>query len=399
MTRNAAFFIFYAAAGTMIASGQTLNTLVLFNSADGYQPMYNTLAQDSAGNLYGTTEYDGPNGGGTLFKVSPTGSLTTIYAFTDIGSMGPSYPSGSLVLGQDGTLYGTSQGGGSDDHGSVFKLSPDGTLTTLYSFTVSGGGGQPTGGLIMGKDGNLYGTTTLGGSYSHGSVFRITPQGALTILHSFHASDGSDVEAGLWQGQNGELFGSAREGGADTVRYHCCGAIFKITPAGEFTLLHTFHPNGFDGATPTSAPIIGSDGNLYGTTSAGGAHGYGEIYRIDPAGSLTVLYSFSSSDGAYPLGGLTLGSDGNLYGTTSAGGPSCTVSEDGCGTIFQITNAGALTTLYFFSGADGDEPSGTLLEGSGGNFYGTTITGGYRGASSGDGTVFSLTTSLGTSRR
>jgi uncharacterized repeat protein (TIGR03803 family) len=374
----------------IVCCAQTLTSLVQFDYTNGYQPQYDLLAQGADGNFYGTASLGGASAQGTVFRMSPAGSLTTIHNFTFTDG---EFPSGALVLEADGTLYGTTQSGGASGVGTIYKLSPSG-LTTLYSFT-SADGGQPVAGLIRGRHGHFYGTTYSGGAYARGSIFEVTPQGVLTTLHSFHSSDGSRIYGGLVQAPNGDLYGTASKGGAEQGggRTNCCGTVFKISPEGVFGTLHIFQ--GPDGATPMAGLILAGDGNFYGTTSYGGAFGDGTVFRMNPEGALVTLYSFGGPDGLYPEGGLVQASDGNLYGATVLGGPSCDVSYDGCGTIFRITTAGTLTTLVFFSGADGDGPNCTLMQGADGSLYGTTFTGGYRGASSGDGTVFRLT--LGTS--
>ena len=268
-------------------------------------------------------------------------------------------PVAGLVQASDGNFYGTTTLGGSSGDcsypdvggcGTVFKLTPSGTLTTLYSFCSQpncADGGWPDGGLVQATDGNFYGTTSRGGVSSNcpgpyvsgcGTVFKITPSGTLTTVYSFNYTDGSEPWAGLVQGTDGSFYGTTEWGGT-----YGHGTVFKITPDGTLTTLHSF--NYADGSSPLGALVQATDGNFYGTTEEGGAAGPGTVFRITPSGALTTLRSFDGSDGEYP-NGLVQASDGNFYGTTGGGGANC--SPYGCGTVFKITLSGTLTTLYSF---------------------------------------------------
>jgi uncharacterized repeat protein (TIGR03803 family) len=326
-----------------------------------------------------------------VFKVTPTGTLTTLYSFcseTGTTSYGAATcldgdkPEGSLIQADDGNFYGTASDGGVNGAGTVFKITPSGALTTLYSFcsqTERNGsgaftcldGGEPFAGLIQGTDGNFYGTTFGGGTNGLGTLFQITPAGALTIVYSFCSQT-------------------------------------RTTSYGA--------PICLDGAGLESGLIQASDGNFYGTTSGGGATsdsedagdgGAGTVFKITPTGALTTLYSFCSLkdssgqcvDGEYPQGVLIQANDGNFYGTTSGGGAS-DVLENVAGTVFRITPAGALTTLYSFCSElspgesgfcfNGDAPQGGVIQAGGGNFYGTAESGGLNDG----GAVFKLSVSL-----
>lgn len=289
----------------------------------------------------------------------------------------------------------TACGGGSSippvsSSGSNTGTSPPVEYTVLYSFAGgSSDGANPTG-LIQASDGNFYGTTLGGavqGQGQYGTIYKITPQGAETVLHSFGPSnaDGYLPEAGLVQASNGNLYGTTAEGGANTscASGAGCGTIFMISPSGSgYTVLYSFGAAG-DGASPMAALIQGSDGNLYGTTSAGGASGHGTVFKFDPATNTeSVVYSFAGgpSDGGAPYSSVLQSSNGNFYGTTTTGGSSET------GTIYAITSAGE-TVVYAFAGSDdGANPYAGLLLGSDGNFYGTTPLGGGTNA----GTIFTF---------
>lgn len=303
-----------------------------------------------------------------------TASVTTIHSFGN-GSDG-SHPSGRLVLAGDHNLYGTTRGVGG---GTVFSITPAGGLTTLHYFTNSGpDGANPNDGLIQDRDGNLYGTTEKGGANAGvGTVFQFSSKGEFTTLHTFAGPDGASPFAGLVQGSDGNFYGTTENGGSNSA-----GTVFQITPAGNFNSLHSFTGAATDGGSPKAGLIQGADGNLYGTTSGGGASGQGTAFSITPAGAVTILHSFSGPDGSGPTAALLQGADGYFYGTTYLGGSS------GVGTVFRITSAGAFASLYSFpGGADGAYPSAALVQGADGNFYGATGNGG----AGSDGTVFLIT--------
>jgi uncharacterized repeat protein (TIGR03803 family) len=398
--RNAPIMLVLLAIMAFASAAQTLTTLTSFKGMDGSDPYTAPLVQGTDGNFYGTTAYGGANcptvGCGTVFKLTPRGVLTTLYSFCAQPSCTDGiYPFAGLIQAIDGNFYGTTaQGGAYDEHGgTIFKITSAGKLTTLYSFcaqTNCKDGRDPTGGLFQGADGNFYGTTFSGGignaqycTGGCGTIFKITPKGTLTILHSFagYPTDGSGPNAGLTQASNGKLYGTATFGGvSSTCPLGCNGTVFEITPGGSLTTLHSFTASVGDGATPYDGLVLGNDGTLYGTTLNGGASGSGTIFKITSGGVLTKIYSFCSQpecpDGLQPKAGLTLATDGNLYGTTS--GPTVF----GVGTVFKITSAGTLTTLHTFCSKgypacpDGSFPYAGLLQATNGKFYGSTSAGG-----------------------
>ena len=382
--------LLFAVSGTTCA--QTLTTLFDFASSalgsaltgttDGAFPEALTVGPD--GNLYGTTDAGSvplsawPFPLGTIFEITPTGTMTTLHSFTGQDSVGGGGPLAGLTLGPDGNFYGTNASGGPSNHGGIFRVTPTGSLTTLFWFNGADGSSPET--LTLGPDGNFYGTTEGGGGYNHGTIFRVTPAGTLTMLYSFGGATGalpSSPYAGLTLGRDGNFYGTTSGGGqlGGASNY---GTIFEITPAGTLTTLHTF--SGADGSSPESALTLGLDGNLYGATQLGGANNYGTIFKITPVGTLTTLHNFGVTDGRSPEAALTLGPDGNFYGTTQLGG------ANNYGTIFKITPAGTLTTIHSFNGTDGWSPEAALTLGPDGSFYGTTQLG---GAKSG-GTIFRL---------
>jgi uncharacterized repeat protein (TIGR03803 family) len=390
---------FFCAVAVIASPAQTFKSLVSFNGADGAYPYYGSLVQGLDGNFYGTTLNGGANDYGTVFKISPGGTLTTLYSFcSKKDCTDGSWPGAGLVLATDGNFYGTTWLGGAYAYGpkcssygcgTVFKITPGGTLTTLHNFDGINGA-SPIAGLVQATDGNFYGTTTGGGVYYGGTVFKITPGGTLTTLHSFSGTCGSSPIAGLVQATDGDLYGTTENGGA----YSYWGTVFKITPGGMLTTLHSF--DGTDGGIPIAGLVQATDGNFYGTTeeagvssgcqAAGIGDGCGTVFRITPGGTLTTLHAFDFTDGLNPSGVLVQATDGNFYGTTANDGG--TVG----GTVFKITPSGTLTTLHSFDYTDGARPYAGLVQATDGNFYGTTNAAG--GANS-YGTVFSLAVGLG----
>jgi uncharacterized repeat protein (TIGR03803 family) len=360
-----------------ISSAGTFTPLYSFTGgADDGEP--SGLVQGSDGDFYGTTQF----GEGTVFKISANGTLTPLHSFV-AGDDGED-PEAGLVKGSDGDFYGTTYSAGSNGVGIVFKISAGGAFTPLYSFTGDDGGKNPEAGLVQGSDGSFYGTTQYGGTNGDGTVFVVSSSGAFTSLYSFTGTGGREPEAGLVQGSDGDFYGITYFGGSNSY-----GTVFKISAGGTFALLHSFN-NGADGAYPAAALVQGSDGNFYGTTTAGGTNGgYGTVFKISTAGMLTPLHSFAGgSDGSVPQANLVQGSDGNFYGTTEAGGMTTETSPQGFGTVFKITASGALTQLYSFTGGNnGEEPETALVQSSDGSFYGTT----YSGGEGKEGIVFSLT--------
>ena len=287
-------------AAAIVAPAQSFTTLVNFNRTNGAVPYYASLVQGTDGNLYGTTSTGGntscnpPKGCGTVFKVAPTGTLTTLY---DFDLTHGKYPFAGLVLGTDGNFYGTTTNGGVNNEGTVFRMTPEGKLTTLLSFNNLVNGAYPYAGLVQGTDGNFYGTTTYGGADGVGTIFRITPAGKLATLHDFTGgSDGANPFAPLIEGTDGNFYGTAYNGGSNY------GTVFKLAPDGAFTTLHSF--NYTDGGYPFGGLVQDTNGSFYGTTLFGGAIGVGTVFRIASGGALTTLHSFDSTDGANPSAGL-----------------------------------------------------------------------------------------------
>jgi uncharacterized repeat protein (TIGR03803 family) len=350
---------------------------------------------DGKGTLYGTTEYGGNYGyyGGTVFKLTPSGTETVLHSFNPGDSTDGVGPYAGLVRDAKGNLYGTTYGGGAYGSGTIFEVTRKGKQTILYSFNPGNGtdGANPEGALVLDKKtGDLYGTTFRGGAYGSGTVFELTPSSAETVLYSFNPGNGTDAEnpyAGLVMDKKGNLYGTS---GGGAYKY---GAVFEVTPSGTETVLYSFNGgNGTDGYAPFGGLVLDRKGNLYGTTKYGGGPlicgslGCGTVFKVTPSGDETILYRFGarSGDAIYPFAGLVRDKNGNLYGTTLAGG------AQGNGVVFKLTPSGAETILYSFNpgnGTDGYQAYGGLAIDKGGNLYGTTEVGGAHGY----GTVYKVT--------
>jgi uncharacterized repeat protein (TIGR03803 family) len=307
-------------------------------------------------------------------------TYSVLYSFN--GGADGATPDAALVLDASGNLYGTTAAGGSANFGTVFKLDPGGTKTVLYSFTGGADGKAPYAGLVLDPSGNLYGTTQLGGASNFGTAFKVDTAGTETVLHSFTGgADGRIPNAPLIRDSTGNVYGTTTTGGASGY-----GTVFKLNTAGTLTVLYSF-AGGADGGFPLGGLVRDSAGNLYGTTNDGGLpnacfvgyFGCGVVFKVDMTGTETVLYTFTGgADGGESQAGLTLDAMGNLYGTTAAGGTGDS------GVVFKIDRAGVETVLHTF-GSGGVEPFGGVILDAAGNLYGTTNNGG-----SGYGSVFQL---------
>ena len=381
------------------ANAQTVTSTILhsFSGADGRAP-FASLVQDGSEDFYGTTYLGGSGnvcdlGCGTIFQISASGAFTTLYSFS--AGADSAEPYDNLILGTDGNFYGTTAGGGAElaggclySCGSIFRITSTGSLTTLYSFSgYPLTGAEPFANLIQTSDGSLVGTTALGGTYSScgsgtfgcGTVFELSPSGTLSSF-SLSGSNGEFPSGNLTAGTDGNYYGTTQGGGNTNCGNAGCGTVFKVSPSGVITTLHAFAGTP-DGYQPYAGLLLGSNGNFYGTTELGGTNNYGTIFMITPAGVLTTLHSFDGTDGKSPRSALVEDAGGNLYGTTYSGGPV------GFGTVFQLAPSGVLTMLHGFqTGTDGEQPVSGVIIGSDGALYGTTSNGGAVGY----GTIFKL---------
>jgi uncharacterized repeat protein (TIGR03803 family) len=321
------------------------------------------------------------------------------------GSLDGILPVAELVADSAGNLFGTASQGGASNWGTVFKISPDGAFTLLYSFTGGSDGGNPGGPLYIDKGGNLFGMTMSGGKAGCGEfgqgcgvVFELSPSGTYSVLYAFSGGKDGDLPAGgLLADKEGNLYGTTQTGGASGSG--CggfgCGVVFRLSQGGILTVLHSFL--GSDGAFPSSGVIMCHNGNLCGTTRKGGTgcrldpSGCGTVFELSPKGNLKVLYSFSGSDGFLP-NALYRDRKGVLYGTTRAGGPRCSLNTLGCGVVFDLSPEKSFTIRHAFKDREGAAPYGGLIADNDGNLYGTTNTGGDQGCTGlyGCGTVFRL---------
>ena len=358
----------------------------------GGSAAYGNLIQASDGNFYGTSYLGGASGNGVVFRITSAGVYTVVHTFATATTDGAN-PYGGLIQGTDGNFYGTTVNGGATGYGTVFKMlatSPY-TVTLLHSFSTGTTDGQhPYAGLVQGTDGNFYGTTYAGGTTGYGVVFRILAASpyTFTVMHYFSAAttDGEHPSCVLLQGTDGNFYGTTRAGGATGY-----GTVFKVLAASPYTLtlLHSFSSVTTDGETPFAGLMQGTDGYFYGTAEGGATKSYGMVFKMSPTSpyTLTVLHSFTGSnvDGEYPYAALVQGTDGNFYGTTDLGGPT------NGGTIYEVSS-GTYTVLHSFTydtAADGYYPYAGLVQGTDGNFYGTTYSGGVDFY----GTVYKLTVS------
>ena len=399
---------------------------VLYNftgGADGGSPDAGVI-RDEAGNLYGTTYGGGSAGAGVVFRLDRKGNETVLYSFTG-GTDGGS-PVAGLIRDEDGNLYGTTSSGGNLSSplchgigcGVVFRLDSSGNETVLHSFSGGADGDYPTAGLIRDAWGNFYGTTESGGNGSSscpfgsggcGVVFKLDPWGKETVLYTFSGgADGAIPDASLIRDKAGNLYGTAQLGGNSSSPLCItfgCGVVFKLDRWGKETVLYAF-TGGADGSGPYASLVRDAAGNLNGTTGYAGNlssplcapfGGCGVVFKVDPTGKETVLYTFTgAADGSTPFGGLTAGGNGvgdpvgNLYGTTSSGGnltsPSC-AGSGGCGVVFKVNPSGKQTVLHAFSGTDGSFPFLENLLKHQGSLYGTAVGGGTYGA----GVIFKVT--------
>jgi len=337
-----------------------------FDGTHGSEPVEEVLAEDKDGNMWGTTLGGGDRGDGTIFKLTPDGSITTIYSF-DVWTA----PFG-LVLGVDGNFYGVGV-----SSGVVYRVTPLGEYTVLHTFR--GDDGTTPSALIQAKDGSFYGTTQAGGSKGGGTIFKITPAGVFTKLYDFESYQPYQQRS-LMQANDGMFYGVALLGGSSKACTGGCGTVFRFNPTGKFKVIHEFAAT--DGSGPNSL-MQARDGRFYGTTYEGGdltkcqsydvKVGCGTVFRINTKGThFKTLRMFEQSNGNNPEGPLVEGPDGRFYGVCESGSPRKTAG----GNVYSIGPSGSLKILHVFSGPDGLFPEGGLLQHSNGKLYGTTQEGG-----------------------
>jgi uncharacterized repeat protein (TIGR03803 family) len=349
---------------------QTYKDLYSFTATGPHEFNGGRLAQGRDGNFYGESQ-EGGTGNGTVFKISRSGTPPIVIHKFD-GTDG-AMETGGMTLGADGDLYGDTSKGGSADKGVTFKVTPAGVETVLHKFTGSSGGASPSGALVVGNDGDFYGTT----SSDPAIVYKVSSAGNFTPLQTLTALQGNQGGQ-LIQATDGSFYGGMKMGGSGD------GTAFKVTPEGVVTVLHTF--DGTQGSDAAAGMVEVGSGAFIGTTANGGTNNDGVIYSLTTASSFAVIRDMDgSTDGSLP-GSLTVGSDGNLYGTSANGGGSAN-----CGTIFKVTPSKEFSVVYTFDGTDGCHPEGYLTQGTDGKFYGMTNAGGVHDK----GVFFSLDMGLG----
>ncbi len=392
------------------AQAQTMNYFADFNGSNGWEP-YASVVQATDGNFYGAGTNGILGGGGNMFRMTPSGQITSIYEFCSLpGCADGAGVESAPVVGSDGNLYGVTVGGGGNSltgsaGGTVFQMTLDGKLKVVYTFCSMSNcaDGATPNGIILGGDGNFYGTTVYGGvgDGGPGVIFKVTPDGAYTRLHAFCAetncTDGDKPFFPPVQGNDGNLYGVAGDGGTLGG-----GVFYKVTPSGDYSVIYNFcnfqNSACLDGGYP-NAIAKDAEGNFVGT-AIGGTSGYGVIFKITPSGQYTVLHNFAPNGNmGGPQTPLTLASDGNLYGTFNGSG-SGTWGPFGRGGIYAVTSKGGFKMLYGFCpscNSSGFSPLDPLFQGTDGNFYGTTAfggIGGWKGEAYGFGTVFQFSNNL-----
>lgn len=374
-----------ASAPCDFARGADFKILYSFDTSEAFGPQ--GLASDKAGNLYGTLCCGGEFGYGAIYRLTPDGERTILYSFRNAEDGGIAEP--GLARDKNGDLYGTTGIGGNNEGGTAFRLGADGAFETIHAFGAAGDGSVPDGYLIRDGAGNLFGATYAGGAKDAGTIFRLSPHGHETILYSFSRKLGSHPIGGLLRDSDGGLFGTAFDGGASDRCRKGCGVAFRLSPDGQLTVLHQFAGGDSDAAAPVSNLVMDEDGNLYGGAKYGGGFGCGgsgcgAIFKLAPDGAEQVLHAFAGdADGAEP-DALVIDKKGRLFGAAFLGGGGC--AKDGCGTILEIEPDGAAIVLHAFTGGDdGAKPNGLIL-GKKGMLLGTAEVGG----AGGGGAAFSI---------
>ena len=379
LIRSACIFLIFSIATAIISEAQNYNVLARFENGNGGSPI--SIVQGTDGNFYGVGITGGNNAGGSFFTVTPAGGVARLHVFCAVKPCLDGFGPNGIILASDGNFYGTTRRGGQRGDGTVFRVTPTGTVTTIYSFCADTptctNGVSPEGELTQGSDGDLYGTAANVGAHNAGTVFKITLAGVFTKLYDFcsqpNCADGLRPGAGLVEARNGLFYGTTLGGGANGSG----GTIFRISPSGKLTTLYSFcaQPNCLDGANPQTSLLLATDGNFYGATGSGGLidgtcpSGCGTVFRIPLSGApFTLVHAFTGSEGTQ-VQKLIQATDGSFYGTARSGGSS------NLGTLFKMDSAGSVSVLFNFCNAapckSSTNPAG-LMQSTTGLFYGTT---------------------------
>ncbi len=376
-------------ASIRFAEGGTITASASFNGVNGTTPDAH-LYLDNSGNLYGTTASGGASGRGAIFEYTPGGSINTLASF-DLVTNG-TQPQSALVPDGRGDLIGTTVQGGPGGGGTLYEYSAGSGISVLANFSLFSvaSGSYPVGNIVLDSQGDIFGTTRMGGSANLGTIFEYSPGVGLTTLASFTGPNGAQPVAGLTRDASGNLYGTTLAGGTGNQ-----GTLFQYTPGVGLTTLASF--TGVNGASPSSPVVLDARGNLYGSAYSGGSYGYGSLFEYTPGVGLMTLASFGGpSNGANPQGALVLDDSGILYGTTTNGG-----SPSNDGTMFSYQPGVGLSTQIGFTGTNGAHPTGGLITNGQGYYFGTTFSGGtgeYNGTSGVTGLVFAAPPSTGPPR-
>jgi uncharacterized repeat protein (TIGR03803 family) len=390
--------------GFVLPAAATGKTVVSLDGTHG-EDVFASMTLGSDGNLYGTTVFGGANGnGGTVFRLTPKGKYTVLYNFCSQSNCTDGANGEWLTQGSDGNFYGQTYTGGNANDGTIFEITPSGQFTSLYSFCSQAActdGANPQSAFVQASDGSFWGTTISGGANDKGTVFKFVPGSAPQIMYSFCAqascTDGSFPFTGLTLANDGNFYGVTAEGGNNGVNCgltgYGCGTVFRITPGGSLTTLHTFctQSSCMDGAIPQGQMIQAKDGDLYGTADVGGVlqfggNGQGTVFKISLGGKLKTVYAFcptdNCTDGIGPESGVIQAADGTFYGTALIGGP------DGWGNVFRLTGKGKLTSVYSVNQTDGADIAAGVVQASNGKLYGGAKGGGNTKCNGGCGVIF-----------
>lgn len=358
------------------------STRFSFDVAKGSMPGA-PLLQAQDGDLYGTTQSGGMNNVGVLFRMKPNGQVTVLHTFVQDGADGY-LPAAGLMQDDNGDIWGTTSGGGTLFSGTVFRWSKQGAYSVVHSFDGGAGFGFSSAPLVQGRDGKLYGTASFGGDFAQGCIFRMSKSGSYSVIHSLSGAEGNIPQYGLVRADDGNFYGTTVRGGDGD-----CGTVFRISQSGAFARIYSFEA-GTTGAAPTLL-IQARNGKLYGAAAMGGPSSGGTLFSLSTSGAITVLHAFTpgTAEGDYPTG-LIEADDGNFYGTNA------NFFSDQLGAVFRMKPNGKVKVLHRFAPGsaafpdDGAQPLAPPTQVKNGALFGTASLGGMSGIAPGYGTIYRI---------